>query len=152
MNPEYFDDYTFQHLDPLSPSQADFDWEAVYAALGDEPICAQDESYDRLVHAFRRVFEFCLTIDLNKENSTELIGRRLLALAWVMNPAIIDGSPSLIELSNRLGLSPYPLAIITSEVSKQFGIRNRAQAHAWNRGLKMKPRAHKRRHLQRPNQ
>jgi hypothetical protein len=143
MNEEQLNNYIHNHSDPLSATHAGFDWESVYKTLDEEPDWQDDDLYEKLAQALRRVFEFCLDVDLTRKQATEQIGRRLLALAWVTNPALIPGSPSLIELSNRIGLSPYPLAIITSEVSKEFGIQNRAQAHAWNQGIKMKPHAHK---------
>ena len=59
----------------------------------------------------------------------EIIGRRMVAAAWVLSPDYIDGSPSLTTLARKLGYSKYTLSILASEFSRRFGITNRPQSH-----------------------
>ena len=60
------------------------------------------------------------------------VGLNIIALAWVLNPAYFDGSPSLRELARRCGIQPSTLARHTGHYSRFIGWRNRGQRHAWN--------------------
>lgn len=103
------------------------------SVLADEPEAVTVTP--ELVRAFSSVLKFCVSIKANQSLSDALIGRRLIALTWVVNPALIEGSPSLRELSKRMGFkSSSGMAAITGEATRHFGVKNRAQAHAWNRG------------------
>jgi hypothetical protein len=135
--PAFYEEYVSPHQDPLSPTHADFDFDAVARSLGEiipsdnDPEEASDITPE-LVRAFKRIFEFCLNIDINKKVATELVGRRLMALAWVINPSLFEDSPSIRELNRRLGFQGSTMRMLTGEASRAFGIRNRAQGHAWN--------------------
>jgi hypothetical protein len=60
------------------------------------------------------------------------LGMRLIALAWVLNPAYFDGSPSVRKLARRCGVRIAALANHTGYYSRLLGWRNRGQRHAWN--------------------
>ena len=72
-----------------------------------------------------------------KYTTERMIGRRFAAIAWVMNPGLFDGSPSATQLAKLLQVKSAPAFMaITGQVRREFGISNRAQAHAWNNGRK----------------
>ena len=134
MKPEFHEDFQNPHADPLESVQSDFDWETVCQHLGEELV---EYDRERLALALRRIFQWVLKIDYNIGLSPltpdTLIGRRLVALAWVTNPDLFADGPSLRQLGRRIGVAAPVLAEITGEVFREFGIQNRAQDHAWNR-------------------
>jgi hypothetical protein len=134
MKPEFHEDFRNPYADPLETDQTDFDWNALNEHLGEG---LGDEDKQKLALALRRIFQWVLEIDYNIESSPlmpdTLIGRRFIALAWVTNPDLFPGGPSLRRLSRRLGVTAPILAELTGEVCREFGIQNRAQDHAWNR-------------------
>lgn len=64
-----------------------------------------------------------------------LIGRRALALLLVVDTHLITGSPSLSQFSARLGVLKALLSKSDVKVTREFGFRNRAQVHEWNRKM-----------------
>jgi hypothetical protein len=134
MKPEFHEDFQNPHADALESTQADFDWDAISEHLGEE---LSKNDGERLAFALRRIFQWLLKIDYNIELSPltpdTLIGRRLVALAWVTNPDLFPDGPSLRQLGRRIGVAAPILAELTGEVCREFGIHNRAQDHAWNR-------------------
>lgn len=143
MKPEFDETYSNPHTDPLYPTQADFNWEELYRRLGEAD---PDTPCDHTITALRRVFHWLLNIKYNIESNRVtpdmLVGRRLIALAWVINPDLFPNSPSLRQLSRHLGVTAPVLASLTGEVCREFGIQNRAQAHAWNRSKSTPHYAH----------
>jgi hypothetical protein len=129
----FHEDYVNPKADPLHPKQtADFDYSAVEEALGEfQPVEADDE---KSVVLIRRIFAWCTNVNLRKsENVQLLIGRRFIALAWVLNPGLFEGTPSAGRLAELIGIRSAPrFFALTGEASRHFGIRNRAQAHAAN--------------------
>jgi hypothetical protein len=61
--------------------------------------------------------------------SAERIGRRVIAAMWVINPGLFDGTPSLTTLAKRIGMDHTGLSRLVAEVTRELGIKNRAQAH-----------------------
>jgi hypothetical protein len=60
------------------------------------------------------------------------VGRRAIALIWVVNPALFEGSPSLAHLAKGLGITRAALSGHSAAFSRAFGLRNRSQvAHGW---------------------
>jgi len=134
MKPEFHEDFRNPHVDPLETAHADFEWDNVAEHLGEE-LGRQDK--EKLALALRRIFQWVLEIDYNIQCSPltpdTLIGRRFVALAWVTNPDLFPGGPSLRQLSRHFGITAPILADLTGQVCREFGIQNRAQDHAWNR-------------------
>jgi len=76
-----------------------------------------------------------MDVDLKKKNAQMLIGRRFIALAWVIDPGLFASNPSASHLSETLHITrKADLWTLTGAAAKHFGITNRAQDHAWNRG------------------
>ena len=131
--PEFLEDFKNPAVDPLYTDTMDFDFAEVERQLG-ESVLDDDEAAAKVSEAFLKLFALVAAVDLDSPRAVELMGRRFLALTWVMNPSLLEGSPSLTSLSKRIGMrSMYPMTILTGEVTRTFGIKNRAQAHAWNR-------------------
>lgn len=123
-------------INPLYKDHTDFDYDAVTNAIGEGII-----TDDPRVEFVEKLFQFVANTKLNPKESfikrrraSRNIGIRFAALAWVINPALFEGTPSATALAKMLGCkSAWPFLRITGEVSRQFGITNRAQDHAWNR-------------------
>ncbi|HVU07829.1 MAG TPA: hypothetical protein VHG89_04720 [Verrucomicrobiae bacterium] len=135
MKPSFHEDYVSDKLDPLAtPMHEDFNWNELYQRLG-EPTDQQLQD-EKIAEFIRKLFEWVTAIDLRKENSQTLIGRRFIALAWVFNPALFEDSPSASKLAETLRITrKADLWKLTGEVTRHFGITNRGQSHAWNRGV-----------------
>ena len=81
--------------------------------------------------------------NLAGKDAARVIARRAVALAWVTNPLFFEGK-SLSQLAAELGLPKQVLSRCSAAASRKFGIQNRGQAHAGNRGLKRSRNAQKR--------
>jgi hypothetical protein len=133
MKPEFHEAHSGQ-LDPLDGRVGEFDWDAIESALGEQCPDLTERDYAAMGIALRRVLQWMVTVGrCEPKKMAEIIGRRTLALAWVMDPSILEGSPSLSSLAKRIGTSKAVLSLSSSKASKVFGISNRAQSHAWNR-------------------
>jgi hypothetical protein len=120
-------------LDPLDGKVCEFDWDGLSRALGEPGALAEDD-IERLGQALRSILVWVLAGEGGRLNPDDRrAGRRVIALAWVIDPSIIEGSPSLSSLAKQIGTNKAVLSLSSSKVSKVFGISNRAQSHAWNR-------------------
>lgn len=136
MKPEFLEDVA-HHLDPLDGRASEFDWNELIRSLGEDGDDLSDLDYEAMGIALRRLLQWLVTVGHAKPRKmAEMVGRRTLALAWVLDPGIIEGTPSLSSLARRIGTSKAVLSLSSAKVSKEFGISNRAQAHAWNRKYK----------------
>lgn len=127
----YYDDtLPPTRLDPLDGQSADFAWNDVFERLGevDGTVLDSPEHHETI----SRLMNLLLTDAQGLKISPKVIGLRLLALAWVLNPANYPDTPSLRQLARRCGVSPAALAHFTGAISRVTGIRNRAQRHAGN--------------------
>ena len=133
MKPQFHEDHLSPKLDPVDGRTADFDWASMDQELGElaEELDAHD--YEALTVALRRVLLW-IVHRCNNPGSDLIIGRRALALTWVINPGLIPGSPSLRRLERRLGIPQNMLSRYAADATREFGYRNRGQAHGWNRG------------------
>lgn len=132
MKPEFFEDYVSKDADTIDAQLIDFDWDDLAARLGETKEELPGRDYESLLVAFRRLFDWLLATDLQRPGCERFIGRRVIALAWAMNPGIFEGSPSLTKLAEQIGVHKATLSNYTSDASRTFGVRNRAQAHGWN--------------------
>jgi hypothetical protein len=114
-----------------------------------DEINTQTESRTRteiLQEAFRLVFATfqdpnlkCKLHNQYRLSLAELVGRRCIALGWVVNPdlfvgTLFNGAPSLRSLAKEMGISTPAISELTSEVTEAFGISNRSQVHGdWRR-------------------
>ena len=132
MKPQFHEDYTNDQLDPLYESTVDFDLAEVERRLGESNDSEPD--YDALAKAVHCLLKWVSAVEFGKPNAEAMIGRRFLALAWVTNPALFEGSPSAAKLAECLGIKrKADFWELTGEVSRLLGISNRNQKHGWNR-------------------
>ena len=123
--------YQAEHRDPLDASNSDFDWQELCQRLGED---ADTQAADNEAHMAEMVVRLLHLLLRRTDRHVEprTIGMRVIALAWVLNPAYFAGSPSLTELAKRCGIAPGTLGSYTGEASRYLQWRNRAQRHAWN--------------------
>jgi hypothetical protein len=123
-NPSFDEEYVSPHRDPLSPRHVEFDFAAVERAFGELETEADREAVARFVRA---LFNWVTDISIDHPNAQAMAGRRFLALAWVLDPALFDGI-SAAGLAARLGIkSINKFQRLTGEVTRRFKITNRAQ-------------------------
>lgn len=117
-------------LDSLDGVPNDSEWNEVFERLdsGDGIDAANEEQTETIARLMRLLLADAQAGRINPKT----VGLRVLALAWVLNPAHYPDAPSLRRLAERCGVSPALLAFYTGEVSRLTGIRNRAQRHAGN--------------------
>ncbi len=131
--PEFYQDYNGKKLCPLQPKHSEFPFEEVDRNLS--PIMDEDARRADAVQFVSRILAFVTKTSQTQPLSEDIIGRRFAALAWVINPGMFEGSPSATQLAKRLGIkSPHRFHLLTGEATREFGISNRGQCHAWNRG------------------
>ena len=128
----FYEDSDSPKRDPQAEGRVEFDWPGVYETFN-EFVDDQPEQ-DRVVILHAMIDFVMKGIDLQHKNADRYMGRRFIALVWVVCPHLIPGSPSGRELARRIGMSHVTFARLTGEASKYFGITNGAQTHAWNRG------------------
>lgn len=109
-----------------APKFIEFDWEALRQLL--------HEKREELGAADFQLLGQCLGEILRwnvKGDRLHIIGRRTVALSWVVNPAIFDGV-SAAKLARRVGCHKAMLSQDAADFSREFKIRNRAQMHGGN--------------------
>src|SRR5439155_11679132 len=109
------------------------------AALAENEILEQivtEEDRER----FLTVVEAILTFTSPKgsrvgsgSDPLKAFGRRVLALAWTIDPSLIEESPSLAAIAKAIGCTRAALSVHSAQAHRHFGIRrSRGQCHAWN--------------------
>lgn len=105
---------------------AQFDYEEVYERLDGTP---QPGACPKALIAFSRLLRALLP---DGRPVRHIVGLRVIALAWTLNPGNIAGSPSVKELARRCGVTPEHMAKLTGQMSRLAEWRNRAQQRAKN--------------------
>ena len=94
----------------------------------DEKVKELEQFYAEREKAFvLKVLQFA--IHDHETMSQQSVGRRFIALSWVLDPSLFPGTPSLHTLARRLHMDVSGLSRVAAAATKEFGIRNRAQAH-----------------------
>lgn len=117
-----------QHQEP----QVDFDWQALLESAGEFEDCTPAEA-ERFAQALRRLLMFIHTGIRMRPGADRAIGRRVLAVLWVLLPGDLDGV-SMSHLAKSIGTTPGKLAAVAGEFSREFGVRSHGQSHAGNWG------------------
>ena len=116
---------------------ADFKWAEVFADLDGAELRSvaeldQDE-VKRLASALSSVLAWILEAPVRKGYDAQ-VGRRAIALCWIVSPYLIEGSPSLNALANRMEMPSGRVLLSRHAVAarKKFGVNNPLQrAHDW---------------------
>ncbi|MCP5521292.1 MAG: hypothetical protein H7A46_07065 [Verrucomicrobiales bacterium] len=107
----------------------DFDWEELYRRLDEET--RMPEMDPKVAEAVSRLLELLIP-GVCPRLHPHAVGLRLIALAWVLSPGHFPDTPSMRELARRCGVHRSTMTLITAEISRMVGWRNRAQRRAWN--------------------
>lgn len=129
---KHFDPATIDksRLDPLIETSQGFDWDEVERLLGEARELTEPDR-ERLAHVFLELLRWAVSTG-PRTIYTKTVGLRLVALAWVLNPAMFDESPSGKELARRVGLCDAKFSREAVYASRTFHIRNRPQRHGGN--------------------
>src|SRR6266496_5402398 len=141
MKPEFLENYRNEHEDTLDARTYDFDWADLERRLGEAEEQLEDRDFAALGSALQSIIEWIIEgADFTKLDADAHVGRRAIALFWTLNPDYFDGV-SLTTLANRLGLHKAILSAQAAAARRKFGIKNRGQAHGWNFGQAVEPKA-----------
>jgi len=133
--PEFKEDFISEKRDPTVPTATDFDWDEVFREMGE--LSSEDKASVAIV--IRKIFLWVTAVKLNRRNTQKMVGRRFIALAWVLDPSLFEDSPSLESLGKKIGCKK--MWMLSGQVTKDIGIHNHGQDHAWNRGESDKNKA-----------
>lgn len=139
--PEFHEDYANRDAVFAQHSQ-EFNYDALFERLDGlvESGDIAEQDITGLPIALKNVFDWLFEPVKPKSGNTakrtrrvtEQIGRRAIALAWVMDPSRFGNDPSLTQVGTSLGIHKAVMSELTSQFSKQFGVRNKHQSHGWN--------------------
>jgi len=124
-------DERYERRDALTEQHSDFDWEGLEHRMG-EVVYLSHADRTKLAYVLRRFLQWSIDVpaNLGPRHSLRLIGRRAVALAWVIEPRLFEDAPSGRQLAKRFRIHPVSMARLTGEASRTFGVRNGSQVHA----------------------
>ena len=112
-------------------TSASFDWQGLAIALGEsQSACGDSETFERMGQGLAVILRWLCHV--RRDARLDLVGRRVIALTWALNPDLHDGDPSAAELAKRFRCHKAMLSEDAAEARRKFGLKNRASAHAWN--------------------
>ncbi|MGE4183080.1 MAG: hypothetical protein AB7J34_24950 [Limisphaerales bacterium] len=118
-------------VDSLDSRACEFPWEEVLARLDGKPIPedVRAELRQKCSVGLGELLRWLIRGDGTERLFLrgDLAGRRAIALAWVLRPDLFEGTPSLRELAQTLGIPISSLSRHAADVTKRWGIFNRAQ-------------------------
>ena len=131
--PDRIDQAILDAVDPLKPTHAEFDWHSLYLSLGEVGDWDDDDLNTKTAQALRRIFEWVLDVPMSAQSAGQLhpttaIGRRFVALAWVIRPDYFEGAPSAKKLAHELGLNTALVCTLTAAAARHFSTANMGQA------------------------
>jgi hypothetical protein len=119
---------TLPCIDPLFTTTTDFDWPELSRLLGEANELDENDR-ETLVRLINEIVTWAITA--NSTPRLDLVGIRVVALAWIVNPALFDGA-SATTLAKKAGINVDRIHQATGAASRRFGIRSHAQSHAGN--------------------
>lgn len=140
--PQAFDEgFLSEHADPLDAREQGFDWDALFMAFGEAVDGLEPTEVERLSYALHEVLSWLVAPYADKkvvrtpdrvDTRLKIIANRVLALAWLVSPGLVAGSPSLTEMSRQLACDKMELSKHVARARRKWGLRNRASDHAAN--------------------
>jgi hypothetical protein len=123
----YFDEnQTHPKATADAPTHTDFAWNELFANLDPCEKLNADE-YQKLGQAIAAILTWCCNC---KRLTT--VGRRLVGLAWIVNPNLHEGAPSASKLAKKFRVHKEMLSEDVVAARRKWNLRNRASGHAWN--------------------
>lgn len=110
----------------------DFDWDGLERSIGEAQPDLTKQDRAELALAVAKIFDFALAVDMTRKEAPRLVGRRFIALAWIMDPSRFEGA-SIRKLSRQLSMTAPNLSKLTAAASRAFGLSNRFQSHDWKK-------------------
>ena len=122
-------DYPEAHLtDQNEGTATQFNWSELYTTFNESTHELAEHDFEGLVVALRRILQWLVEPGVKKMKHRKMLVRRVAALAWVIDPSLLDGSPSLRQLAKHMhDKQPMSLSEHTAAASRTFGLRNRSQ-------------------------
>ncbi len=126
-----------RNIDPLAPKHIEFDWELLRRLMHETATDLGSHDFEAMGEALRSFLQWICkdpgsAACHSKNGRLAFIGRRALALAWVINPDLFQGK-SLNELARWMGIRNAKgivrFRMATGEASRVLGMRNRSQKH-----------------------
>ena len=124
--PESHHGPTHERLLKGVPEAVQFDWDALYAVLGEAETLPETDR-EKLCSALCEIFAFVVL----GGGDMSSIARRAVALSWVVNPALWDGK-SIRQVAKFLGCNPVVLRRYTAAARRRFGISHPGTEHSGN--------------------
>jgi hypothetical protein len=146
------EDFENASPDPLHEpgKHTNFDWEGLFHSIGEDG--PDMEAAFRLevmavaAKAMRELLRWQVepySSPLGGKGRKGMLGtiaRRVLALAWALDPTIMQGAPSLRRMAKYLKCDMMAIGKHSSSARRKFWTRNRSASHAWNFGQKRIPK------------
>lgn len=132
MKAEFHEDLVTDSQDPLDGQIAGFDFDQIDRILAGHKADLGSTEFERLGIALNAILSWVIGDPRTPKKSERAVARRLIGLAWTINPAFFEDSPSLTDIAKRLGIHKVVLSLHSAQAHRHFGIKNRAQSHGWN--------------------
>jgi hypothetical protein len=134
VKPEFHEEFQSPCLDPVDGRREEFDWAGLSELLGESrPIAESAPDFALLGETLNRIFAYLLNGRAASRHLDRTIGRRVIAMIWVVRPDLIEGTPSLARIARQLGETRAGLSKQACEFSRLFGVVSRGQSRGWNR-------------------
>ena len=135
----FVEEHNSDQVEPTAKGCAQFDWDEVERAFGESPLT--DDERHRLSLAMAFVLDWLMSVDLDSNHALKGIGKRTIAMAWVLDPGrfgsknknIEASDSSLRTLARKLGFSAPNISPLTAEFSRLTKIFNQFQDHDWKK-------------------
>jgi hypothetical protein len=124
---------------PLASQTYDFDWAGLRTAMGEIEESIGPHDFEAMAAGLRVIMTW-----VTKGKDEKTIGRRAVALQWVLDPENFTNrlsgkasKPSGAKVAASFGMrNREMLSSVAAEASRTFKIRNRSQDHGWNFKIK----------------
>lgn len=134
MPKQFKEDLGHEEYDPALDTRAqEFDWEALEQRLGESGGELSEHDLKKLATAVNAMLDWLIRGDLRHKQSLRAIGKRAVAMAWVMNPERFGDKASLHSVSSMMGFKAANLSPLTAEFSRLFSLFNKYQNHDWRK-------------------
>lgn len=121
MNAGYHEDWAGQEAGPEKNRADEFSWDEIEAPVAD----LSEEERAKLREAFTRVMQWQLR-GIEKPSpggsreKARTIGIRAVALAWMLNPALLGGKRSAAAIARDLGVSRKTMTVVMASARRHL--------------------------------
>src|SRR5262245_23619970 len=101
----FTEEFDNDEAEPGHEASYDFDWDGLFRSMGEPVVELEQKDYAAMGVALRAILDWVLKVDMAKPSAATFIGRRVIALAWVLDPERFKGA-SVRKLAKSLGVTP----------------------------------------------